>query len=208
MTPTWSAAGRRPRSRRRPARRWPTTDGYLRDAALAFRPWDVDVSAVRCPTFLWYGGADERALPGADWFAARIPHAEVVVRPGVTHWATLAAYWPEVLGTLAAHPLTPSRTSAESRASCYAPECIESAAICTRVGVQHAPTSDGLDHFVILVTRPAPTVRPPSRMANRRPSSMAIGWMSSTAISVLSPGMTISVPSGRVTTPVTSVVRK
>src|SRR4051812_34900121 len=60
----------------------------------------------------------------------------------------------------------------------------------------------------ILVTRPAPTVRPPSRMANRRPSSMAIGWISSTVISVLSPGMTISVPAGRVTTPVTSVVRK
>ena len=63
-------------------------------------------------------------------------------------------------------------------------------------------------YLVILVTRPAPTVRPPSRMAKRSPSSMAIGWMSSTAISVLSPGMTISVPSGSVTTPVTSVVRK
>ena len=62
--------------------------------------------------------------------------------------------------------------------------------------------------MVILVTRPAPTVRPPSRMAKRRPSSMAMGWMSSTVISVLSPGMTISVPEGRVTTPVTSVVRK
>ena len=37
---------------------------------------------------------------------------------------------------------------------------------------------------------------------------MAIGWISATVIVVLSPGMTISVPSGRVTTPVTSVVRK
>ena len=37
---------------------------------------------------------------------------------------------------------------------------------------------------------------------------MATGWISLTDISVLSPGMTISVPSGRVTTPVTSVVRK
>lgn len=63
-------------------------------------------------------------------------------------------------------------------------------------------------YLLILVTWPAPTVRPPSRMANFRPSSMAMGWMSSTFISVLSPGMTISVPSGRVTTPVTSVVRK
>jgi hypothetical protein len=37
---------------------------------------------------------------------------------------------------------------------------------------------------------------------------MATGWISFTEMSVLSPGMTISVPSGSVTTPVTSVVRK
>ena len=48
----------------------------------------------------------------------------------------------------------------------------------------------------------------PHATAKRRHSSIAIGWISSTDISVLSPGMTMSVPSGRVTTPVTSVVRK
>ena len=37
---------------------------------------------------------------------------------------------------------------------------------------------------------------------------MAIGWISATVMSVVSPGMTISVPSGSVMTPVTSVVRK
>jgi hypothetical protein len=45
-------------------------------------------------------------------------------------------------------------------------------------------------------------------MAKRSPSAMAMGWISLTCISVLSPGMAISVPSGRVTSPVTSVVRK
>src|SRR5699024_8761707 len=40
-------------------------------------------------------------------------------------------------------------------------------------------------HLMILVTRPAPTVRPPSRIANLRPSSIAIGWMSATVIAVL-----------------------
>ncbi len=80
----------------------------------------------------------------------------------------------------------------------------------TRPGALSQPSQAqaGRAHFVILVTRPAPTVRPPSRIAKRSPSSMAIGWISSTVISVLSPGMTISLPSGRVTTPVTSVVRK
>src|ERR671919_2177239 len=63
-------------------------------------------------------------------------------------------------------------------------------------------------YFWMSVTTPAPTVRPPSRMAKRRPWSMAIGWMSSMSMFVLSPGMTISWPSGRLATPVTSVVRK
>src|SRR5687768_8560850 len=63
-------------------------------------------------------------------------------------------------------------------------------------------------YFRILVTRPAPTVRPPSRMAKRSPSSMAMGAIISTVISVLSPGITISVPSGVRMAPVTSVVRK
>jgi len=63
-------------------------------------------------------------------------------------------------------------------------------------------------YSMILETTPAPTVRPPSRIAKRRPSSMAIGAISCTSIATLSPGITISVPSGSVTTPVTSVVRK
>lgn len=69
-------------------------------------------------------------------------------------------------------------------------------------------TESSNDYLLILVTLPEPTVRPPSRIAKPRPSSMAMGWISSTLISVLSPGMTISVPSGSVMTPVTSVVRK
>src|SRR6266700_2066033 len=63
-------------------------------------------------------------------------------------------------------------------------------------------------YSVILVTTPAPTVLPPSRIAKRSPSSHAIGVMSSMSRLMLSPGMTISTPSGSVTSPVTSVVRK
>ena len=60
----------------------------------------------------------------------------------------------------------------------------------------------------ILATTPAPTVRPPSRIAKRKPSSIAIGQISSTVILMLSPGITISTPSGSSMLPVTSVVRK
>ena len=63
-------------------------------------------------------------------------------------------------------------------------------------------------YFSTFDTTPAPTVRPPSRIANRRPSSMAIGAISSTTILMLSPGMTISTPAGSSMLPVTSVVRK
>jgi hypothetical protein len=60
----------------------------------------------------------------------------------------------------------------------------------------------------ISVTDPAPTVCPPSRMANRSPFSIAIGVISTISRLTLSPGITISVPACRLATPVTSVVRK
>ncbi len=70
------------------------------------------------------------------------------------------------------------------------------------------PRQSGSVYSMILLTTPAPTVRPPSRMAKRRPCSMAIGAINSTPKLTLSPGITISVPSASVTVPVTSVVRK
>src|SRR5262249_39358616 len=51
---------------------------------------------------------------------------------------------------------------------------------------------------VMVTTTPAPTVLPPSRMAKRCFSSIAIGVISSTSIVALSPGMIISVPAGSV----------
>src|SRR5207249_1935409 len=48
-------------------------------------------------------------------------------------------------------------------------------------------------YSTIFATTPAPTVRPPSRMANLSFSSIAIGVINSTSIVTLSPGITISV---------------
>src|SRR5574341_840549 len=59
------------------------------------------------------------------------------------------------------------------------------------------------DYSTISVTEPAPTVRPPSRMAKRAPFSSATGAISSIARLTLSPGITISVPSGSSADPVT-----
>ena len=63
-------------------------------------------------------------------------------------------------------------------------------------------------YSTISETDPAPTVRPPSRIENLVPFSSATGAIRSTVMSTLSPGITISTPSGNSITPVTSVVLK
>src|SRR5438132_1567541 len=74
--------------------------------------------------------------------------------------------------------------------------------------VQHRSNRSYRSYSTTSLTVPAPTVRPPSRMANRNPFSIAIGAINSISIATLSPGITISTPVGRCATPVTSVVRK
>ena len=63
-------------------------------------------------------------------------------------------------------------------------------------------------YLIILVTTPAPTVLPPSLIAKFNFSFIAIGVINLTLNLASSPGITISVPEGRVTSPVTSVVLK
>ena len=77
-----------------------------------------------------------------------------------------------------------------------------------RNNIPHGLTICLLGYSIISLTTPAPTVRPPSRMAKRSSFSMATGVIRCTSMATLSPGMTISTPSGSFTTPVTSVVRR
>ena len=77
-----------------------------------------------------------------------------------------------------------------------------------RIRIRSRMLSLSARYSIMSVTVPAPTVWPPSRIANRSPFSMATGVISSTIRFALSPGITISVPSGNYATPVTSVVRK
>ena len=77
-----------------------------------------------------------------------------------------------------------------------------------RAAPERRVSHHSLPYSMIWVTTPEPTVRPPSRIANLSSLSIAIGVISSTSICTLSPGITISTPSGRCAAPVTSVVRK
>jgi pimeloyl-ACP methyl ester carboxylesterase len=76
-------------------------DGYLRDAVVTFRPWPFDVSAVRCPTSLWYGALDANAPPrNGTWLADRIDGATLDVQDGIGHLGALLQQWGPILTTL------------------------------------------------------------------------------------------------------------
>jgi pimeloyl-ACP methyl ester carboxylesterase len=50
-------------------------------------PWEVDLSAIRCPVLLWYG-TDDRFAPPAHgrWLAENVPHARLAMREGEGHF--------------------------------------------------------------------------------------------------------------------------
>jgi pimeloyl-ACP methyl ester carboxylesterase len=64
-------------------------------------PWRLDLEAVRAPTWLWYGSEDPLAPPRyGEWLARRLPHAQLVVRPGEGHLG-IYTHWDEMSSTLA-----------------------------------------------------------------------------------------------------------
>ena len=108
-------------------------------------------------------------------------------------------------------PPAPRTASPRDRTRRCGAATASSSGLCARDRRCARPVEAGLsnrNYSMISTTTPAPTVRPPSRMAKRSSFSIATGVISSTSISMWSPGITISVPSGSLMLPVTSVVRK
>jgi hypothetical protein len=69
-------------------------DGYLREAAVTFRPWSFQVTKVRAPTFLCYGDQDSNAaVRDGEWLADHIAGATLVVRQQTTYLATFLEHW-------------------------------------------------------------------------------------------------------------------
>ena len=76
-------------------------DGYLRDAAVMFHPWEVRPESIGCPAWLWYGELDANApVRNGRWLAEHVPGATLVVREQTTHLATLVQHWDDILTTL------------------------------------------------------------------------------------------------------------
>ena len=79
----------------------PSYDSPAFDHVAFGMPWDVEVGAVRAPTWIWQGTSDPVTPPAhGEWWQARIPHAELVLRDGRGHLGTFEAHREEMLATL------------------------------------------------------------------------------------------------------------
>jgi pimeloyl-ACP methyl ester carboxylesterase len=79
----------------------PTYEGLEFDYSAFAPPWDVDVSTVSAPTWVWQGTRDEvTPMAHAEWYAATIPSATLVPRDGLGHLGSFEAHRDEMLVTL------------------------------------------------------------------------------------------------------------
>jgi pimeloyl-ACP methyl ester carboxylesterase len=80
-----------------------TYDGMALDNITAGREWDIDLTAIRQPTHLWYA-ADDHLVPieHARWWHAQIPHAQLTIRPDTGHGGAYFVHGEEMLRTLTA----------------------------------------------------------------------------------------------------------
>jgi pimeloyl-ACP methyl ester carboxylesterase len=79
----------------------PTYDTLDFDHAAFTPPWDVDVSTVVAPTWIWQGTRDQvTPMEHAEWYAATIPSATLVQREGLGHLGSFEAHRDEMLATL------------------------------------------------------------------------------------------------------------
>jgi pimeloyl-ACP methyl ester carboxylesterase len=79
----------------------PRYDSYAFDELAFGRPWDVSITEVTAPTWIWQGSADVvTPLAHARWYAEQIAHATLVVREGLGHLGSFEAHREEMLVTL------------------------------------------------------------------------------------------------------------
>ena len=80
----------------------PTYRGVSRDALAHATGWDVDLTAIRAPVWLWYGDRDRAVgLDHGRWLHEHLPTSRLVVREGDGHLATLMTHWTEILSAIA-----------------------------------------------------------------------------------------------------------
>ena len=80
-----------------------TYDGMAHDNIAAGRDWDIDLTAIRQPTYLWYGANDDLLpIKHARWWQAHVPHAQLTIRPGTSHGGAYFVHSEDMFRTLMA----------------------------------------------------------------------------------------------------------
>lgn len=78
-------------------------DGIGHDNIAAGRTWDIDLTTVRQPTFLWYGELDRLlSIDHAHWWQTQIPHAQLTIREGRGHGGAFLRHWADMFRELTA----------------------------------------------------------------------------------------------------------
>ena len=79
-----------------------TYEGIAHDNIAVGRTWDIDLTAIRQPTFLWYGEVDTAVSSDhAHWWQDHIPQAQLTIRPGRGHGGAFLLHWAHMLRDLA-----------------------------------------------------------------------------------------------------------
>ena len=79
-----------------------TYDGIALDNLTVGRPWDVEVSSITQPTFLWFGDRDRLVSDvHPRWWQEQVPHARITLREGKGHGSAYLEHWDDMLRDLA-----------------------------------------------------------------------------------------------------------
>lgn len=80
----------------------PGLAGVAADVEAQARPLAVDLDAVGCPVWLWYGDADIVTPPAfGRWYESHLPRPSLTVVDGAAHYLAFTG-WADMLATLAA----------------------------------------------------------------------------------------------------------
>jgi pimeloyl-ACP methyl ester carboxylesterase len=89
-------------------------EGVGWDGVTWLAPWDVDLSDIRCPVFIWFGDQDE-PLTDATWLGHHVADPRVVIWPGEAHLA-YKPHLPEILEALTTGVVKAARSTSGPRA--------------------------------------------------------------------------------------------
>jgi pimeloyl-ACP methyl ester carboxylesterase len=92
-------------------------EGVGWDGVTWLASWEIDVSDIRCPVFIWFGDQDE-PLADATWLSDHVADSRAVIWPGEGHLA-YKPHLPEILEGLTTGAVEAARSTSRSGAAAH-----------------------------------------------------------------------------------------